>query len=121
VKLLFDQNLSPRLVNLLHGLDPGSDHVQRLGLERSSDDAVWTHARDNDFIIVIKDDDFNQIAVIRGFPPKIVWIQLGNCTTDEIAEALKAEALNAQALVANLVADPDASTLVIRRQSSQLL
>jgi predicted nuclease of predicted toxin-antitoxin system len=116
VKLLFDQNLSPRLVKSLDDLYAGSDHVQRLGLERSSDIAVWNYVRDHDFLIVTKDEDFNQMAVMRGFPPKIIWIQLGNCTTDEIAQALRT-----QSLVANLLADPNASTLVIRRQSAQLL
>jgi len=38
VKLLFDQNLSSRLVARLADLYPGSAHVQSLGLDTFSDD-----------------------------------------------------------------------------------
>ncbi len=89
MKLLFDQNLSPRLVVALADLFPGSAHVQSLGLDRSSDMPVWEYARDGDFAIVTKDVDFSDRSTLFGHPPKVVWIRLGNCTTADIEAALR--------------------------------
>jgi len=52
MKLLFDQNLSPRLVAALADVFPASAHAQMLGLDRASDDELWNAARENDFTIV---------------------------------------------------------------------
>ena len=90
MKLLFDQNLSPKLVNRLADLFPGSSHVQSLGLDCAGDDQVWEHARLNGFAIVTKDEDYNNLSVIRGSPPKVIWLQLGNCTTGQVEAAFRA-------------------------------
>ena len=89
MKLLFDQNLSPRLIRRLEDLYPESDHVSALGLDTAQDIEVWEHARDHGFIITSKDSDFNEISIVRGFPPKIVWIRRGNCSTHDIEEILR--------------------------------
>jgi predicted nuclease of predicted toxin-antitoxin system len=70
VKLLFDQNLSPRLVPRLSDLYPASSHVSAVGLGEADDAAVWEYAKDHGFAIVTKDSDFNDVSVLRGFPPK---------------------------------------------------
>jgi predicted nuclease of predicted toxin-antitoxin system len=72
VKLLFDQNLSPRLVIQLADVFPDSQHVFQLGLDRASDDDIWTYARDHEFIIVTKDADFSELSALRGFPPSLL-------------------------------------------------
>jgi len=84
MKLLFDQNLSPKLVERLADLFPGSAHVQTLGLDCAGDDRLWNHAKSHGFVIVTKDEDFNTLSVLRGVPPKVVWLQTGNCTTAEV-------------------------------------
>lgn len=89
MKLLFDQNLSPRLAEQLGGLFPGSAHVQSLRLDRAPDAPLWDFARENDFTIVTKDVDFIDRSALLGFPPKVIWIRLGNCTTTEIESALR--------------------------------
>lgn len=89
MKLLFDQNLSYRLVEALGDLFPGSTHVRLLGMERSDDDAIWRHARDNGFAIVTRDADFNERSVVHGYPPKIVWIKSGNSSTEYILSILE--------------------------------
>jgi predicted nuclease of predicted toxin-antitoxin system len=58
VKLLFDQNLSRRLVPILAEQFPGSNHIVELGLDTATDREVWTFARDNGFAIASKDSDF---------------------------------------------------------------
>ncbi len=89
VKLLFDQNLSPKLVKRLSDLYPNSDHLDLLGLGTAEDILVWEHAKDNDFVVVTKDADFADLSVLRGFPPKVVWIRRGNCSTANIEEILR--------------------------------
>lgn len=66
MKLRFDQNLSPHLVRLLSDLFPESNHVSFAGLERATDDEIWGYAQANDYVIVTKDADFADLAVIRG-------------------------------------------------------
>jgi len=71
-KLLFDQNLSPKLINRLADLYPNSDHLDLLGLGTADDALVWEHARRNGFLVITKDADFADLSVLRGFPPKVV-------------------------------------------------
>lgn len=89
MKLIFDQNLSPRLAALLADTFPGSTHVASVGLDRASDDTLWDFAREHDAVIVTKDADFSDRSAMAGHPPKIIWIRLGNCTTSEIESALR--------------------------------
>jgi len=89
VKLLLDQNLSPRLVKSLAKLYPGSKHVREVGLQSAVDDAVWSYARKNGFVIVSKDADFHQRSFLSGPPPKVVWIMRGNCKTAVIEAILR--------------------------------
>lgn len=87
--LLFDQNISPRLVALLADLYPDSAHVDSLGLSRATDKEVWEFARQHHYTIVSKDADFSEMGVVYGFPPKIVWIRRGNCSTKAIEAILR--------------------------------
>lgn len=87
--LLFDENLSPRLVDRLAGIYPGSAHISHVGLGNALDKAVWDYARQNDFMIVTKDADFSEMSLVSGFPPKIVWIRRGNCSTGDIEKLLR--------------------------------
>jgi predicted nuclease of predicted toxin-antitoxin system len=87
--LLFDQNISPRLVERLIDLYPGSVHVSMLGMGEALDVEIWQYAHDNDYMIVTKDADFSEFGLVKGFPPKIIWIRRGNCSTQEIEMILR--------------------------------
>ncbi len=89
-KLLFDENLAARLVRLVADTFPGSTHVEHLGLLGAPDQDVWTRAGDGGFILVTKDEDFHRMSVMHGPPPKVVWLRIGNCTTQEAAQILVA-------------------------------
>lgn len=89
MKLLFDQNLSSRLVQALQDLYPDSTHVKNVGLESADDAAVWEYAKEHGFTITSKDLDFWQLSFTLGQPPKVVWVQLGNCTTSDVERALR--------------------------------
>jgi predicted nuclease of predicted toxin-antitoxin system len=89
MKLLFDQNLSSRLVVALADLFPGSAHVRELGLHETSDAAVWDYAVAHDFAIVTKDQDFSDRVALVDSPAKVVWIRLGNCPTKHVEGLLR--------------------------------
>ena len=89
MKLLFDQNLSPRLVPALADVYPGSVHVREVGLRDADDEAVWRYAAGQGLVIVSKDVDFHQRSLLFGPPPKVVWIRLGNASTGQIERFLR--------------------------------
>lgn len=84
MKLLFDQNLSPRLVSIFAESFIGSKHLMDLNLEIANDSIVWEFTKKEGFTIVTKDNDFNNLVAFFGFPPKVIWIRRGNCSTNEI-------------------------------------
>ncbi|UFP96399.1 DUF5615 family PIN-like protein [Gloeobacter morelensis] len=88
MKLLFDENLSPKLPHLLAALFPDSAHVRECGLLGLTDEEVWEYARVNGFTIVSKDSDFQQRSLLYGHPPKIVWLRVGNCTRQQLVQLL---------------------------------
>ena len=90
MKLLFDQNLSSRLVTEVGDLYPGSTHVREVGLQTADDHTVWRYAAQHGLMIVSKDSDFHHGSFLLGPPPKAIWIQRGNCSTSEIAAILRA-------------------------------
>jgi predicted nuclease of predicted toxin-antitoxin system len=89
MKLLFDQNLSPRLVQLLTELYPDSAHLHLLELGDASDAVVWDFAEENKFIIVSKDSDYLDCSAAFGFPPHVISIRSGNCRTKHIEALLR--------------------------------
>lgn len=89
MKLLFDENLSPKLTQLLAKEYPGSAHACQLGLRAAEDRKIWQHARENGFAIVSKDTDFRERSLVEGFPPKVVWLDVGNAGTRAIAALLR--------------------------------
>ena len=58
-------------------------------MARADDISIWDYARENGFAIVTKDADFSERVVLYVFPPKVIWIRRGNCSTAEIAEILR--------------------------------
>ncbi|WP_020561587.1 DUF5615 family PIN-like protein [Methylosarcina fibrata] len=92
MRLLFDENLSPKMVAGLSDIFPGSAHVDRVGLGGGSDNEVWRYAKDNDFVIVSKDADFYEQSMLRGQPPKVIWIRRGNCTNRQLQLILRNKA-----------------------------
>jgi predicted nuclease of predicted toxin-antitoxin system len=89
MKLLFDQNLSHRLVNILAPEFSDSQHVRDVGMATAADPVVWAYAAKEGFVIVSKDSDFQQRAMLRGHPPKVVWVRLGNCSTTDVSVLMR--------------------------------
>ncbi len=76
-------------MSCLADIYPQSSHLDILELDQASDRYVWQYARDNEYIIVTKDADFSDLVILLGFPPKLIWIRVGNCTTSEIEILLR--------------------------------
>jgi len=88
VKLLLDQNISRRLVSQLVKHFPGSSQVALLGLERATDLEIWEYAKKNDYTIVTKDSDFEELSLIRKSPPKVILIRSGNTSNKNTLQVL---------------------------------
>jgi predicted nuclease of predicted toxin-antitoxin system len=89
MKLLFDQNLSPRLPRLLADIYVGSVHVREVGLRDADDATIWDYAKAHGYVLVSKDSDFQQRSLLDGAPPKFVWLRVGNCTVARIEGLLR--------------------------------
>lgn len=89
MKFLIDENISWRVLRLLAGSFPESIHVDEVGLGGDTDDRrIWKYAADHGYTILTKDRDFNDLALLQPPPPKVVWLQLGNASTAEIADTV---------------------------------
>jgi predicted nuclease of predicted toxin-antitoxin system len=109
VKLLFDENLSPRLPEVLADVYSGSAHVHDCGLGNADDSAIWQYAKENGFTIVSKDSDFQERSVLLGQPPKLVWLHVANCSTQEIEQLLR----SALSTIRQFVEEAEESCLVL--------
>lgn len=109
MKLLLDQNLSHRLCALLAHSFPSTAHVRGYGSQSAADEAIWAFAREHGYTIVSKDEDFHQRSFLYGHPPKVVWLRVGNCSTDQIAAILHRHEEGLRAFEA----DPEASFLIL--------
>ncbi len=89
MKLLFDQNISFRIVKEMEVLFPKSKQVCDLGFENTSDLNIWNFAKENNFTIVTFDADFYDISLLKGIPPKIIWLRTGNTSTKNLEKLLK--------------------------------
>lgn len=107
MKLLFDENLSFRLVTVLADVYPGSAHVRELGLLGADDSVIWTHAAKNDFLLTSKDTDFYERSIVYGAPPKVIWLRIGNSTVSDTAAVLREQYI----LVRRFCEDPKATFL----------
>jgi predicted nuclease of predicted toxin-antitoxin system len=109
VSLLFDQNLSPRLVRLLADVYPDSRHVHTLGMDRAPDTVIWSYAAVEGCTVVSKDSDFHQRSLLLGAPPKVIWLRLGSCSVAETAALLRHRFIPVQ----RFLDDPEAAFLAL--------
>ncbi|EKB47652.1 DUF5615 family PIN-like protein [Cecembia lonarensis] len=89
MRLLFDQNISHRLVKQIIDLFPEAKQVRELGIENFSDRSIWEFAKEKEYIIVTFDGDFYDFSLVYGHPPKIVWLRCLNQTTKNIEVVLR--------------------------------
>lgn len=110
MRLLFDENLAPRLVSLVADLFPGSLHVSSVDLGSTPDAAIWEYAKANGFVFVTKDKDFANLSMVRGAPPKVVLVQTGNSSTVLIESVIRSNAIR----LPEFEQDPKRSLLILK-------
>lgn len=88
MKFIVDHNLSPKLVPHLADRFPGTVHTLDLGFDRTTDHELWRFAKENDFHVLTKDTDFERLGLLRGAPPKVIWLRVGNAPTHAVLELL---------------------------------
>ena len=111
MKLLFDENLSRKLVIRLAELYPESAHVAEADLLESPDREIWEFAKAQDFVIVSTDSDFNELATTIGPPPMVVWLRRWTHPTRDAERVLRREAIR----ITEFAADPELGVLVLDR------
>lgn len=109
MKILFDANLSPALITGLRAEYPGSAHVRDVGLRSAPDAQIWEYAKTHGFAIASKDTDFRERSFVEGFPPKVIWLDVGNASTAPIEALLRSE----QPRIGTFAAATDASLLIL--------
>ena len=114
MRLLFDENLSRRLVKRMADLYPGSAHVAEFDLLTKPDWEVWDCARRDGFVIVSTDADFYELATSIGPPPKVIWFRRWAHPTRDAERVLRREAIRIQAFFS----EPDLGVLVLDLQAS---
>ena len=109
--LLLDQNISRKILTDLTSAFPGSLHVIDLGLEAASDSTIWEHAKSQGLAIVSKDADFHQRSFLHGYPPEVIGLLLGNCSTLSVKQCIQTN----EALIKEFLADKSAAFLALDR------
>ncbi len=89
MKLLLDQNISFRVVKGIINLYPEVKQVRELQLENATDHEIWLYAKNQNFTIVTFDADFYDLNLVHGSPPKIIWLRIGNTSTENIINLFK--------------------------------
>jgi predicted nuclease of predicted toxin-antitoxin system len=89
MKILFDENLSFRLLTALADIYPNSKHVRDVGLLGADDLAVWNFAAEHGLMLASKDTDFYDRSLVFGAPPKIIWLRIGNSTVNQTIDLLR--------------------------------
>ncbi|RZM10250.1 MAG: hypothetical protein EOO88_48380 [Pedobacter sp.] len=84
MRLLFDQNISFRVVKQLKATFPDVIGVRECGLFNADDYQIWEYARQNNYTVVSFDKDIPDIGSVRGFPPRIIWLRTGNLSNQSI-------------------------------------
>ncbi|MFZ1320734.1 MAG: DUF5615 family PIN-like protein [Ignavibacteria bacterium] len=88
MKLLFDENISYRILKKLNSDFDNSIHCFNINPLPKNDFDIWKYAKDNNFSIVTFDGDFYEWMILKGFPPKIIWLRTGNKTTENIGNII---------------------------------
>ena len=85
---LLDENISFKVAKLIEEVYPNVVHVRDVALVNVSDMRIWEYAKTNNLSIVTYDNDFLNISLLKGSPPKIILLKSGNRATKEIAMLL---------------------------------
>lgn len=112
MKLLFDHNLSHRIVPAIADLFECA-HVRQFGLERETrDELIRDFARQHGYTIVTADCDFVQLADLHGAPPKVIRLEAMDYPTQAAAMLIRK-----YAVAINEFGQTSRATLILRNET----
>ena len=89
MKLLLDANLSWRLISILKKTFGDCTHVNNTPLSHPAKDSeIWHFAKEHEYTIITQDSDFLNLLEIKGFPPKVILVKVGNINTEQMKAIL---------------------------------
>jgi len=91
VKFLVDANLPPRLCQWLQARGHQAEHLADIDLLRATDTQLWERGKNQRIVILSKDFDFYDRALLFGAPPQVLHIAVGNCSNDRLLRVLGSE------------------------------
>ena len=102
MKFLFDQNISHRIVSKIKTVYKNAYSVKDLHLQNSKDKQLWDFAKATNFTIITFDSDFADLATLYGHPPKIIWLRIGNISTNDLSLFLE----NKHSIISEFINNP---------------
>ena len=113
MRFVVDAQMPPRLGAWLRARGQEAEHVQDLpdGL-RLADADIWAHCLSVGAIVVSKDKDFLDMAAVRGTPPVVLLVTLGNASTAALLQALEV----AWPTLLKELSRPEAGVVVLERE-----
>ena len=89
MKFWIDAQLSPALAPwLTETFAVQAFSIQRLGLRGASDKKIFSAAREENAVVITKDQDFIQLLNRLGPPPQVVWVTCGNTSNAQMRNIL---------------------------------
>ena len=89
MKVLIDQNISHRIMVHIAFVFDGIAHVKTEGWIDWNDYDIFMAARQKKYDAVITlDEDFNKLLLEHSYPPRVIWLKTGNCSTKRLAEII---------------------------------
>jgi len=91
MKFLLDAHITPRLVQILHGLGHDSIPVRWLPSGNATSDVdITTFADLHDRVVITNDDGFRVSHLASGHPARVLLMKTGNLCRDDTVELIVA-------------------------------
>jgi predicted nuclease of predicted toxin-antitoxin system len=84
MRFLVDAQLPIGLARMLQRQGHEAEHVADLGMMQTPDKLIWAWAKQNESIIISKDEDFVILHNSDENPVRLVWIRVGNTRRKEL-------------------------------------
>ena len=104
MRFLCDVHISHKIVKYLYSLGFETFHVNQI-LDRWStkDNDICNYADTNDLIVITKDQDFRDSHFVKNTPGKLIKVNLGNISNQELIEILTENIPSKKDLIRNQV------------------
>jgi len=101
MKIWIDAQLSPAIAAWINRTFEAIEakSVKAVGLRDALDHEIYEQARQNEVVIMSKDNDFIKLLEQYGPPPRLIWITCGNTSNARMRKILSETLLKAKELL----------------------